>query len=64
MSRKTNFAEWIRYTLRRGGRKIRILRYVLALTPENQMPRLLDVGSQFVRTAVNSLQSDSVARIL
>jgi SAM-dependent methyltransferase len=42
-----NFANWIRHTLRYGGRKIRILRYILAHTPENQTPRLLDVGAQF-----------------
>jgi SAM-dependent methyltransferase len=42
-----NFAEWIRHTLRYGGRKIRILRYVQAHTPENQTPQLLDVGAQF-----------------
>lgn len=44
-----NFAEWIRDTLRCNRRKIRILRYVLAYTPEYQMSRLLDVGSQFVK---------------
>jgi SAM-dependent methyltransferase len=42
-----NFAEWIRDTLRYGGRKLRILRYIRAHTPENQTPRLVDVGAQF-----------------
>ena len=42
-----NFAEWIRDSLRYGGRKLRILRYILAHTPENQTPRLVDVGAQF-----------------
>ena len=47
-----NFAEWIRDSLRYGGRKIRILRYILAHAPENQMPRLLDVGAQFGALAI------------
>jgi SAM-dependent methyltransferase len=47
-----NFAEWIRDTLRYGGRKIRILRYIQAHTPENQTPRLLDVGAQFGALAI------------
>jgi SAM-dependent methyltransferase len=47
-----NFAEWIRDTLRYGGRKMRILRYVRAHTPENQTPRLLDVGAQFGALAI------------
>jgi SAM-dependent methyltransferase len=47
-----NFAEWIRDTLRYGGRKTRILRYIRAHTPENQMPRLLDVGAQFGALAI------------
>jgi SAM-dependent methyltransferase len=47
-----NFSEWIRDTLRYGGRKIRILRYILAQTPENQTPRLLDVGAQFGSLAI------------
>jgi SAM-dependent methyltransferase len=51
-----NFAEWIRHTLCYGGRKIRILRYILAHTPENQMPRLLDVGAQFGALAIYATQ--------
>jgi SAM-dependent methyltransferase len=51
-----NFAEWIRDNLRCGGRKIRILRYVLAHTPENQTPRLLDVGAQFGALAIYATQ--------
>ena len=51
-----NFAEWIRYTLRFGGRKIRILRYVLEHTAENQTPRLLDVGAQFGALAIYATQ--------
>ena len=51
-----NFAEWIRDTLRYGGRKIRILRYILAHTPENQTPRLLDVGAQFGALAIYATQ--------
>jgi SAM-dependent methyltransferase len=47
-----NFADWIRDTLRYGGRKIRILRYILAHTPEHQTPRLLDVGAQFGALAI------------
>jgi SAM-dependent methyltransferase len=47
-----NFAEWIRDTLRYGGRKMRILRYIRAHTPENQAPRLLDVGAQFGALAI------------
>lgn len=42
-----NFAEWIRDSLRYGGRKLRILRYIRAHTAENQTPRLVDVGAQF-----------------
>jgi SAM-dependent methyltransferase len=51
-----NFAEWIRDTLRYGGRKIRILRYVLSHTPESQTPRLLDVGAQFGALAIYATQ--------
>ncbi len=51
-----NFAEWIRDSLRRGGRKIRILRYILAHAPENQTPRLLDVGAQFGALAIYAAQ--------
>jgi SAM-dependent methyltransferase len=51
-----NFAEWIRDTLRYGGRKIRILRYILAHTPETQTPRLLDVGAQFGALAIYATQ--------
>jgi SAM-dependent methyltransferase len=47
-----NFADWIRDTLRYGGRKVRILRYILAHTPERQTPRLLDVGAQFGALAI------------
>src|SRR6202158_4860110 len=47
-----NFAAWIRDTLRYGVRQIRILRYILAHTPENQTPRLLDVGAQFGALAI------------
>jgi SAM-dependent methyltransferase len=47
-----NFADWIRDTLRYGGRKIRILRYILAHTPEHQTPRLVDVGAQFGALAI------------
>jgi SAM-dependent methyltransferase len=48
----TNFAEWVRGTLRYGGRKMRILRYIRARTPENQTPRLLDIGAQFGALAI------------
>jgi SAM-dependent methyltransferase len=51
-----NFAEWIRDTLRYGGRKIRILRYILAHNPKNQTPRLLDVGAQFGALAIYATQ--------
>ena len=47
-----NFAEWIRSTFCYGGRKIRILRYIQALTPENRTPSLLDVGAQFGALAI------------
>src|ERR1700693_4342866 len=47
-----HFSEWIRDTLLYGGRKMRILRYIRAHTPENQMPRLLDVGAQFGALAI------------
>jgi cyclopropane fatty-acyl-phospholipid synthase-like methyltransferase len=48
----SNFGAWIRNTQRCGGRKFRILRYVLAHAPENQTPRLLDVGTQFGALAI------------
>ena len=51
-----NFADWIRDSLRYGGRKIRILRYILAHTPENQTPRLLDLGAQFGALAIYATQ--------
>ena len=51
-----NFAAWIRDTLRYGGRKIRILRYIQAHAPENQSPRLLDVGAQFGALAIYATQ--------
>jgi|HubBroStandDraft_6_1064221.scaffolds.fasta_scaffold65502_4 SAM-dependent methyltransferase len=51
-----NFAEWIRDTLRYGGRKIRILRYIQTHIPENQTPRLLDVGAQFGSLAIYATQ--------
>ena len=51
-----NFAEWIRDTLRYGGRKIRILRYILAHAQENQTPQLLDVGAQFGALAIYATQ--------
>jgi SAM-dependent methyltransferase len=51
-----NFAEWIRHTLRYGGRKIRILRYIQTHTPENQKPQLLDVGAQFGALAIYATQ--------
>jgi SAM-dependent methyltransferase len=51
-----NFGAWIRDTLRYGGRKIRLLRYILAHTPENQTPRLLDVGAQFGALAIYATQ--------
>lgn len=47
-----NFAEWIHDTLRYGGRKMRILRYIRAHTSENQMPRLVNVGAQFGALAI------------
>jgi SAM-dependent methyltransferase len=47
-----NFAEWIRDTLRYGGRKLRILIYIQAHGAENQSPRLLDVGAQFGALAI------------
>jgi SAM-dependent methyltransferase len=51
-----NFAAWIRDTLRCGGRKIRILRYAVAHTAENQTLRLLDVGAQFGALAIYATQ--------
>src|ERR1700693_3271438 len=51
-----NFADWIRDTLRYGGRKIRILRYIQAHTPENQTARLLDVGAQFGALTIYAAQ--------
>jgi SAM-dependent methyltransferase len=42
-----NLADWIRDSLRYGGRKIRILRYIQAHATGNETPRLLDVGAQF-----------------
>jgi SAM-dependent methyltransferase len=51
-----NFPAWIRDTLRCGGRKIRILQYILAHTPENRKPRLLDVGAQFGAVAIYATQ--------
>jgi SAM-dependent methyltransferase len=51
-----NFAEWIRDTLRCGGRKTRILRYVLSHSPENQTSRLLDVGAQFGALVIYATQ--------
>ena len=47
-----NFAEWIRDTLRYGGRKLRILRYIRAHTSENRTPRLVDLGAQFGALAI------------
>jgi SAM-dependent methyltransferase len=47
-----NFAEWIRDSLRYGGRKIRILRYIQAHASKNETPRLLDVGAQFGALAI------------
>jgi SAM-dependent methyltransferase len=47
-----NFADWIRESLRYGGRKIRILRYIQAHALQNEMPRLLDVGAQFGALAI------------
>ncbi len=52
----SNFADWIRDSLRYGGRKIRILRYIQALAGENQTPRLLDVGAQFGTLAIYAAQ--------
>jgi SAM-dependent methyltransferase len=52
----SNFVGWIRDSLRYGGRKIRILRYIRAHTPEYQSPRLLDVGAQFGALAVYETQ--------
>jgi SAM-dependent methyltransferase len=51
-----NFVAWIRDSLRYGGRKIRILRYIQEHTPKNQMPRLLDVGAQFGALAIYETQ--------
>ena len=51
-----NFAEWICDTLRYGGRKIRILQYILAHTSKNQTPLLLDVGAQFGAFAIYASQ--------
>ena len=51
-----NFAGWIRQTLRYGGRKVRILRYILVHSPENQTSRLLDVGAQFGALTIYSTQ--------
>jgi SAM-dependent methyltransferase len=43
-----HYAEWVRASLRMGGWKIRILRYILDHAPEGSgAPRLLDVGAQF-----------------
>ena len=47
-----NFADWIRQSLRYGGRKIRILRYIRTHAGEKQTPRLLDVGAQFGALAI------------
>jgi hypothetical protein len=52
----SNFANWIRDTVRYGVRKIRILRHILAHTPENQTPRLLNVGAQFGALAIYATQ--------
>jgi SAM-dependent methyltransferase len=51
-----NFAEWIRESLRYGGRKIRILRYIQAHSEEDQTPRLLDIGAQFGALAIYAQQ--------
>jgi SAM-dependent methyltransferase len=51
-----NFAEWIQDTLRYGGRKVRILRYILEHSPENQTSRPLDVGAQFGALAIYAIQ--------
>src|SRR5580658_1279294 len=51
-----NFAEWIRDSLRYGGRKIRILRYIQAHARKNESPRLLDVGAQFGALAIYASQ--------
>jgi SAM-dependent methyltransferase len=51
-----NFAGWIRDTLRYGGRKIRILKYILAHTPDCQTPRLVDIGAQFGSLAIYATQ--------
>jgi SAM-dependent methyltransferase len=47
-----NYSDWIRESLRYGGRKIRILRYIQAHAREKQTPRLLDVGAQFGALAI------------
>jgi len=44
----TNFPDWIRGSIRSGGGKNRVLRYILGHAPSDASPpRVLDVGAQF-----------------
>ncbi len=44
----TNFPDWIRGSIRSGGGKNRVLRYILGHAPSDASPpRVLDIGAQF-----------------
>jgi SAM-dependent methyltransferase len=52
-----NFPDWIRGSIRSGGRKNQVLRYVLSHVPPGATPpRVLDVGAQFGSLAVYAVK--------
>jgi SAM-dependent methyltransferase len=52
-----NFPDWIRGSIRSGGGKNRVLRYVLGhAAPGAEPPRVLDVGAQFGSLAVYAVK--------
>jgi SAM-dependent methyltransferase len=52
-----NFPDWIRGSIRSGGGKNRVLRYVLEHAPADATPpRVLDVGAQFGSLAVYAVK--------
>jgi len=52
-----NFPDWIRGSIRSGGGKNRVLRYILSHAPSGSTPpRMLDVGAQFGSLAVYAVK--------
>src|SRR6266849_2066614 len=52
-----NFTDWIRGSIRSGGGKNRVLRYILEHASANATPpHVLDVGAQFGALAVNAVK--------